>query len=288
MPKAHCQTPLAQVHADNAALAGEVSRLEAVVTQKEREAQSADQAMQAKHLEVSGLMRELERAGEAAAELQAKVDQAAEELRNAESAMEDRLTEMRAQLHAKRRELEKSTRALRTAQAGYDEEIERKGQEVRELEASVGKLQAFTNQTKSFVGHVQAQIAKRETDMRTQLQLMKNTMAFSLYIDESLSIDVTDARTTELMVKPVVVQPSGCSYSASTVEAIKAEAAANGTEPRCPQTGAVITGVVPNLALESILARYLFKQQVDISCRCTKTRPPPPPFPPAAAGPPHA
>jgi len=237
-------------------------RLEAVVMEKEQEALTMDQAMQAQHQQVSRLMRELESAGEAAAELQAKVDMAAAELRHAESAMEEQLAEMRAQLDAKRRELEKSTRALHTAQAGYDEEIERKGEEVRELEASVGKLHAFTNQTKSFVSQVQAQIAKREADMRTQLQLMKNTMAFSLYIDESLTIDVTDVRTTELMVKPVVVHPSGCSYSAATVEAIQAEAAANGTEPLCPQTGDVITGVVPNLALESILARYLFKQQV--------------------------
>lgn len=250
------------VHADNATLAGEVSRLEGIIAEKEAAAARANESMEAKQQEVSNLMVELGKAGEVAAELQRKVDAAADELRSAESAMEEQLRVLRLQLEEKRAELERSTMALHSAQAGYDDEIERKGAEVKELEASVSKLQAFTNQTKSFVGQVQEQIAKREADMRTQLQLMKNTMAFSLYIDESLAIDVTDARTTELMVRPVVVLPSGCSYSASTVEEIQAEAKANGTEPLCPQTGEVIKEVVPNVALESILARYLFKQQV--------------------------
>ena len=35
--------------------------------------------------------------------------------------------------------------------------------------------------------------------MKTQLALMKNTIAFSLYIDETLQIDLTDPQTTSLM-----------------------------------------------------------------------------------------
>ena len=56
---------------------------------------------------------------------------------------------------------------------------------------------------------VQEQIRQREVDMKTQLALMKNTIAFSLYIDETLQIDLTDPQTTSLMQ---AITPSGHYY----------------------------------------------------------------------------
>ena len=45
----------------------------------------------------------------------------------------------------------------------------------------------------TFAGQVQEQIQRREADMKLQLGLMKNTVAFALYIDETLQVRV--ART---------------------------------------------------------------------------------------------
>ena len=98
--------------------------------------------------------------------------------------------------------------------------------------------------------------------MRTQLALMKNTIAFALYIDETLAVDLTDPQTTQMLVRPVVCLPSGVSYSATTYAQLEAEARLENRRPICPQSGLPIHGTIENKALDSILSRYMFKQQI--------------------------
>ena len=54
--------------------------------------------------------------------------------------------------------------------------------------------------------------------MRTQLALLKHTIAFALYIDETLAIDLTDPHAMTILTQPVTVYPSGVSYSLATVK----------------------------------------------------------------------
>ena len=86
------------------------------------------------------------------------------------------------------------------------------------VEANLKQVQSYTGRMAEFTQQVQGQIMKREQDMKTQLALMKNTIAFALYIDETLQVDLTDPYTTTLLVKPVEVYPSGVTYSLETVE----------------------------------------------------------------------
>ena len=97
--------------------------------------------------------------------------------------------------------------------------------------------------------------------MRTQLGLLKNATAFALYVDDALRGDLTDPSTQQLLERPVVVRPSGVTYSRATVEHILAHAHALDRPPVCPQSGLVIEGYVPNTALETILSRHTFQSQ---------------------------
>ena len=78
------------------------------------------------------------------------------------------------------------------------------------------QLHDYTTKMSRFTTQVQEQIRKREADMKVQLGLMKNTIAFALYIDESLTIDLTDPHTTKLLSSPLIAYPSGVTYSAAT------------------------------------------------------------------------
>ena len=65
-----------------------------------------------------------------------------------------------------------------------------------------------------------------------------------------------------MLSNPVVVSPSGVTYSQETVDELLSEARRQGTEAKCPVTGQLITGYTENQVVASILARYMFKQQV--------------------------
>jgi len=78
----------------------------------------------------------------------------------------------------------------------------------------------------------------------TQLALLKHTIAFALYIDETLAIDLTDPHTMVVMAHPVTVMPSGITYSASTVEKLFADAKKLNRQPLCPQSMQPIQGQV--------------------------------------------
>eukprot|EP00965_Chrysotila_dentata_P142622 4714205-Pleurochrysis_carterae.AAC.1 len=66
----------------------------------------------------------------------------------------------------------------------------------------------------------------------------------------------------QVFVHPQVVLPSGFTYSQETIDKIMRDAAEKDTQPICPQSGLPIESVVPNNAIDSILSRYLFKQQI--------------------------
>lgn len=180
----------------------------------------------------------------------------------AKSQMDETIGQMSRMIEKKKADLKTMQSRLVNAKSSYDQEVIRKQAEVAELEANMKQLNDYTGKMSDFTNQVRSQIMTREQDMKTQLALMKNTIAFALYIDETLQVDLTDPYTTTLLVKPVEVYPSGVTYSLETVEKLQSEAARKGVPCKCPQSGEEITHFAPNLVVESILARYLFKQQI--------------------------
>ena len=180
----------------------------------------------------------------------------------AKSQMDETIAQMARMIEKKKGDLKTMQSRLVNAKSSFDQEVIRKQAEVSELEASMKQLNNYTSKMSEYTKQVQSQIMTREQDMKTQLALMKNTIAFALYIDETLQVDLTDPYTTTLLVKPVEVYPSGVTYSQGTLEKLQSEAKRKGVPCVCPQSGEEITHWAPNLVVESILARYLFKQQI--------------------------
>lgn len=180
----------------------------------------------------------------------------------AHDAMAGTVDGLQRTIDRKRADLREMQARLVNAKNSYDSEVVRKQAEVSELEGSMRQLHTYTAKMSTFTQQVQEQIMQRERDMKTQLALMKNTIAFALYIDESLQVDLTDPYSTQLLASPVIVLPSGVTYSAETVAKLQSQAERRGQSARCPQTGEVISATVPNAVVESILSRYLFKQQI--------------------------
>ena len=83
---------------------------------------------------------------------------------------------------------------LQAVKASYHEESVRKAGEVEELGASLEPLLSSNKMMGGLVGQVKEQVARREADMRTQLALLKNCIAFALYVDETLLVDMSDPK----------------------------------------------------------------------------------------------
>ena len=250
------------IKADNAELLETVGQMQEMIDQQdstiaEREATIAEREESIAQL--SGQLEEMTATNE-----QMKLDMAEREraAMQAKSQMDETIAQMGRMIEKKKADLKTMQGRLVNAKSSYDQEVIRKQAEVSELEGSVKQLNNYTSKMADFTKQVQSQIMTRESDMKTQLALMKNTIAFALYIDETLQVDLTDPYTTTLLVNPVQVFPSGVTYSNETVEKIHKEAKRKGKPPTCPQTGEEITHHAPNLVVESILARFLFKQQI--------------------------
>ena len=173
--------------------------------------------------------------GEAHAELEMRMHEQQRLAAKAQADMEAQVANLQAYIAKKKEDLKTMQQRLVSAKSSYDTEVVRKQSEVQELETSLRTLQDYTQRMQSFTSQVQGQIMTREQDMKVQLGLMKNTIAFALYIDETLQVDLTDPHSTQLLVRPTTVFPSGVTYSAETVEQLQADAKKKGEVPRCPQ-----------------------------------------------------
>ena len=159
----------------------------------------------------------------------------------AKAEMEGMITRLQSVIDKKRSDLKEMQKRIVSAKSSFDSEVLRKQSEVAELEASMKTMQDYTHRMGEMTKQVQGQIMQREADMKTQLALMKNTIAFALYIDETLQVDLTDPYSTQLLTNPVTVHPSGVTYSKESMDEIEADAKRKGlAKPICPQTGEVI------------------------------------------------
>ena len=179
----------------------------------------------------------------------------------AEACTVEAIGEMQARVDTRTGERDEMTSRVQRAKESYETEALRKQDELHDVEEVLARLGKQNHELTSCVGQVREQISGREAAMRTQLGLLKNATAFALYVDDALLGDLTDPSTQQLFEKPVVVRPSGVSYSRATVEHIIAHARALDRPPLCPQSGLVIEGFAPNTALETILSRHTFKSQ---------------------------
>ena len=250
------------VRQENRDLQTTVARLEGVIEEQERCHAQVSEANEQREKELGEARGKIADQETRDAETRAELASREEAMAKAQAQMDATVGVLQTSLDERTGELKEMQKRLLAAKQSYQGEVDRKHVQVVKLEESLSALDRRTQSMQGFVGQVQAQISQREADMRTQLGLMKNTIAFALYVDETLLVDLSDPTTTELMSSPVVVQPSGISYSKSTVDALVEAARATGGKPLCPQTGRPIESFAANAAVESILARYLFKQQV--------------------------
>ena len=211
---------------------------------------------------IEGLESTITTMAEKAVTLQQEMAERKAAMEALQGELQSTIDQLGQQLEKKKQDLSTMQSRLVSAKETFDTEVVKKQKEISDLEGSLHQLEGYTGKMHGYVGQIQDQIRQREVDMKTQLALMKNTIAFALYIDETLQVDLTDPHSTDIMQRPMVVLPSGVTYSAETIEQIQFKATQSGQRPLCPQTGKVIEGVVPNVALESILARFLFKQQI--------------------------
>lgn len=247
---------------ENEDMKAEVERMHGVIADVDKEGERLRQEIRKRDVRIEELLKEIEA-------LKARNAKAAEEEAERQRQQETNRREMEAvidglkhQLERKRADLLAMQKRLVSAKTAYDEEVVRKQREVTEMEGSLSALQGHTAKMANFASQIQGEILKRETDMKVQLGLMKNTIAFALFIDEALQIDLTDPQTTKLFVNPVVVSPSGVTYSRETLDELVREANAKGVPPVCPVSGKEVISFAENQVVNSILSRYVFKQQV--------------------------
>ncbi|KAL1528257.1 hypothetical protein AB1Y20_009615 [Prymnesium parvum] len=247
---------------DNVDLKAEVQQLMRKLAEGEERERGNHRTIAERDDTIASLEATIRGMADRAAEMQQQLAERQAAMEALQAELEATIAELQRHLDKKKADLSMMQNRLATAKETFDAEVAKKQNEVTDLEASLRDLEGYTNKMNGFVGQIQEQIKKREVDMKTQLALMKNTIAFALYIDETLQIDLTDPSSTQIFQRPVVVLPSGLTYSAATIERVKAEAEAQGTPPLCPQTGQEIIATVSNVTVDSILSRYQFKQQI--------------------------
>ena len=123
---------------------------------------------------------------------------------------------MQARVDVRAAERDEMAARVKRAKESYEAEALRKQHELHDVEATLARLGEQNHNLTSCVGQVREQISGREAAMRTQLGLLKNAIAFALYVDESLVVDLHDPDTTTLMEMPWVVS-TGVSYSKATL-----------------------------------------------------------------------
>ena len=247
---------------ENAEMKAEVQRLLGTIEELEGRVAGGLEALAERDAAVSKQQALLDDARSRQQALEAERASAQERSEAAQAEMREAMRQLEGTLERKRADLRTMQQRLVTAKSSYEAEVVRKQEDVAELESALGQLQGHTVKMSTYASQVQAQIMRREADMKVQLGLMKNTVAFAMYIDETLQVDLTDPHSTALLANPVVVTPSGVTYSQETVEGLLEAARAAGTAPICPVSGLEICSYTPNLVVASILARYMFKQQV--------------------------
>ena len=251
-----------QVKQENKDMQETVERLEGVVEEQERRQQAALATIEEKQAQVQQLTQQVGTMATQEAQRASELEGMVRRKETAEQRMKDVVLALQQQLEERSGDLQQMQARLQAVKASYHEESVRKAGEVEELGASLEPLLSSNKMMGGLVGQVKEQVARREADMRTQLALLKNCIAFALYVDETLLVDMSDPKTFELMSDPRVAYPSGVSYSKASIDALHSEAGKAGRRAVCPQSGMGIEATVPNLMLDQILGRFLFKQQV--------------------------
>ena len=250
------------VKQENEDLQQEIERLVKLMEEQDRRNDASLATIAERDTTITTLSEQIVRLKEQQQQMQLEMEQRMRQANAAQAELESTVEGLQKTISKKKADLKEMQQRLVNVKNTYDTEVIRKQAEVSELEGSMRQLQRYTQQMSSFTSQVQGQIMTREQDMKVQLGLMKNTIAFALYIDETLQVDLTDPHSTTLLTRPVTVFPSGVTYSSETVEKLQEEAKRRGTVAKCPQTGEEITGTAPNHVVESVLSRYLFKQQI--------------------------
>ena len=250
------------VKQENEDLQQEIERLVKLMEEQDRRNDASLATIAERDTTITTLSEQIVRLKEQQQQMQLEMEQRMRQANAAQAELESTVEGLQKTIGKKKADLKEMQQRLVNVKNTYDTEVIRKQAEVSELEGSMRQLQRYTQQMSSFTSQVQGQIMTREQDMKVQLGLMKNTIAFALYIDETLQVDLTDPHSTTLLTRPVTVFPSGVTYSSETVEKLQEEAKRRGTVAKCPQTGEEITGTAPNHVVESVLSRYLFKQQI--------------------------
>jgi len=250
------------VKKENEDLQTEIGKMTGLMEEQDRRNEASLATIVERDASIEQLQKNLKRINEAQEALQQEMAQRTAQANAIQKELERNIESLEKTIAKKKADLKEMQQRLVSAKSSFDTEVVRKQSEVTELEASMRQLQDYTKRMHTFTTQVQGQIMTREQDMKVQLGLMKNTIAFALYIDETLTVDLTDPHDTQLLQKPMTVYPSGVTYSSATIEKIQEAAAKDGVPPRCPQTGEEIAYVAPNHVVESILSRYLFKQQI--------------------------
>ena len=250
------------VKQENEDLQQEIERLVKLMEEQDRRNDASLATIAERDTTITTLSEQIVRLKEQQQQMQLEMEQRMRQANAAQAELESTVEGLQKTISKKKADLKEMQQRLVNVKNSYDTEVIRKQAEVSELEGSMRQLQRYTQQMSSFTSQVQGQIMTREQDMKVQLGLMKNTIAFALYIDETLQVDLTDPHSTTLLTRPVTVFPSGVTYSSETVEKLQEEAKRRGTVAKCPQTGEEITGTAPNHVVESVLSRYLFKQQI--------------------------
>jgi hypothetical protein len=205
---------------------------------------------------------EVESEAELASEHQDKMVRCEERIADSERQKTDGLQRLQGELERASEDFRMLQARLQAIKESYAKQSALKEGEVAELGEAFDELLVRNRTMRSYVSMVSGQVSQREADMRTQLGLLKNAIAFALYVDESLVVDLHDPDTTTLMEMPWVVS-TGVSYSKATLDKLLDAAEARGARPICPQTKQPIEGAgCPNVALQTILSRFVFKQQV--------------------------
>lgn len=250
------------IEQENSDLQVEINRLYDAVSEHEVRNEAALRTISEREADIAALSAQLAEAKQQQVDTVRQAEERQAIMADASAALERTIDGLKGTIEKKKDDLRTMQGRLRTAKSSYDDEVFRKQEEVSELELQLRQLHTHTSKMYGFTEQVQAQIVARESDMKAQLGLMKNTVAFSLYIDETLQVDLTCPTLMNLLAAPVIVYPSGVTYSGAALERIHEDAAKRGQPPKCPQTGEVITHSVANRVVESILSRYLFKQQI--------------------------
>ena len=251
------------IEAENADLMGEIAKLGGMLEEQEERYNASLKTIEEKDMAISQLSGKITDIKSQMTDAQREAEERTASMAAANEQMEQTVATLNATVTKKKEDLVSMQSRIVTAKSSYDHEMVRKQGEVHELEAALQQLHDYTAKMSRFTTQVQEQIRKREADMKLQLGLMKNTIAFALYIDESLTIDLTDPHTTKLLSSPLIAYPSGVTYSAATIEELQKDAESRGeSHALCPQTQLPIERTVENQVVETILSRYLFKQQL--------------------------